>query len=38
MPEAALGASFAGYALVYSVMLVAYMLVLTHLARAGARP
>jgi cytochrome d ubiquinol oxidase subunit I len=37
VPEAALGASFAGYLLVYGVMLVAYMVVLTHLARAGAK-
>lgn len=38
VPEAALGASFAGYLLVYGVMLLAYMVVLTHLARAGAQP
>jgi cytochrome d ubiquinol oxidase subunit I len=38
VPEAALGASFAGYLLVYSVMLVAYVVVLTHLAREGATP
>ena len=37
VPEAALGASFAGYLLVYGVMLVAYMVVLTHLAREGAK-
>ncbi len=36
--EAALGASLAGYAFVYSVMLVAYVVVLTHLAREGAEP
>ncbi len=38
VPEAALGASFAGYLLVYGVMLVAYVVVLTHLAREGAQP
>ena len=38
VPDAALGASFAVYALVYSVMLVAYMVVLTHLAGEGAKP
>jgi cytochrome d ubiquinol oxidase subunit I len=38
VPEAALGASFAGYLLVYSVMLVSYVVVLTHLAREGAKP
>ena len=38
VPDAALGASFAGYLLVYSVMLVAYVVVLTHLAREGAKP
>jgi cytochrome d ubiquinol oxidase subunit I len=38
VPDAALGASFAGYALVYSVMLVAYVVVLTHLAGEGAQP
>jgi len=37
VPEAALGASLAGYALVYSVMLVAYVVVLTHLAGEGAK-
>jgi cytochrome d ubiquinol oxidase subunit I len=37
VPDAALGASFAGYALVYSVMLLAYMVVLTHLSREGAK-
>jgi cytochrome d ubiquinol oxidase subunit I len=35
--EASLGASFTGYALVYSVMLLAYMVTLTHLAGAGAK-
>ncbi|HET9736022.1 MAG TPA: cytochrome ubiquinol oxidase subunit I, partial [Burkholderiales bacterium] len=30
--EGALGASLTGYALVYSVMLLAYMVVVTHLA------
>jgi cytochrome d ubiquinol oxidase subunit I len=38
VPDAALGASFAGYLLVYSVMLVSYVVVLTHLAREGAKP
>ncbi|MEX2198289.1 MAG: cytochrome ubiquinol oxidase subunit I [Burkholderiales bacterium] len=38
VPEAALGASLAGYVFVYSVMLLAYIVVLTHLAREGARP
>ena len=38
VPDAALGASLAGYALVYSVMLVAYVVVLTHLAGEGAQP
>jgi cytochrome d ubiquinol oxidase subunit I len=38
VPDAALGASFAGYLLVYSVMLAAYVVVLTHLAREGAKP
>ncbi len=38
VPDAALGASFAGYLLVYGVMLVAYVVVLTHLAREGAQP
>lgn len=37
VPDAALGASFAGYLLVYGVMLVAYVVVLTHLARVGAK-
>jgi cytochrome d ubiquinol oxidase subunit I len=36
--EAALGASFTGYALVYGVMLLAYMVTLTHMAGEGARP
>lgn len=36
--EASLGASFTGYALVYGVMLLAYMVTLTHLAGAGAKP
>ncbi len=36
--EGAIGASLAGYAFVYSVMLVSYMVVLTHLAREGAKP
>jgi len=35
VPEAALGASLAGYAFVYSVMLVAYVVVITHLAGEG---
>jgi cytochrome d ubiquinol oxidase subunit I len=35
---AQLGASLTGYILTYSLMLVAYMVVLTHLARAAARP
>jgi cytochrome bd ubiquinol oxidase subunit I len=38
VPDAALGASLAGYVFVYSVMLLAYIVVLTHLAREGARP
>jgi cytochrome d ubiquinol oxidase subunit I len=37
VPDAALGASFAGYLLVYGVMLVAYVVVLTRLAREGAK-
>jgi cytochrome d ubiquinol oxidase subunit I len=37
VPDAALGASLAGYVFVYSVMLLAYIVVLTHLAREGAR-
>ena len=36
-PEAALGASLTGYALVYGVMLLAYIVVLTHLAGEGAK-
>jgi cytochrome d ubiquinol oxidase subunit I len=36
VPEAALGASLTGYAAVYGVMLLAYIVVLTHLAREGA--
>lgn len=35
--EASLGASFTGYALVYGVMLLAYMVVLTHMAGEGAK-
>ena len=35
--EASLGASFTGYALVYGVMLLAYMVTLTHMAGAGAK-
>jgi cytochrome bd ubiquinol oxidase subunit I len=35
--EASLGASFTGYALVYGVMLLAYMVVLTHMAGEGTR-
>ncbi|MGE3572259.1 MAG: cytochrome ubiquinol oxidase subunit I [Burkholderiales bacterium] len=38
VPEAAIGASLTGYALVYGVMLLAYMVVLTHLAGEGAKP
>jgi cytochrome d ubiquinol oxidase subunit I len=37
VPEAALGASLTGYALVYGVMLLAYMVVITHLAGEGAK-
>jgi len=37
VPDAALEASLAGYVFVYSVMLLAYIVVLTHLAREGAR-
>ncbi len=37
VPDAALGASFAGYLLVYGVMLTAYVVVLTRLAREGAK-
>ncbi len=36
--EASLGASVTGYALVYGVMLLAYMVTLTHMAGAGAKP
>jgi cytochrome d ubiquinol oxidase subunit I len=36
--EASLGASLTGYALVYGVMLLAYMVTLTHMAGAGAKP
>jgi cytochrome d ubiquinol oxidase subunit I len=36
--EASLGASLTGYALVYSVMLLAYMVTLTHMAGEGAKP
>jgi cytochrome d ubiquinol oxidase subunit I len=35
--EAAIGASLAGYALVYGSMLLAYMVVLTHMAGEGAK-
>jgi cytochrome d ubiquinol oxidase subunit I len=35
--EASLGASVTGYALVYGVMLLAYMVTLTHMAGAGAK-
>jgi cytochrome d ubiquinol oxidase subunit I len=35
--EGALGASLTGYALVYGVMLLAYMVVITHLAGEGAK-
>jgi cytochrome d ubiquinol oxidase subunit I len=39
VPEAQLGASLTGYVLTYGAMLVAYMVVLTHLAGKGdARP
>jgi cytochrome d ubiquinol oxidase subunit I len=37
VPEASLGASLTGYALVYGVMLLAYMVVLTHMAGEGAK-
>ena len=37
VPEASLGASLTGYALVYGVMLLAYIVVLTHMAGAGAQ-
>jgi cytochrome d ubiquinol oxidase subunit I len=36
IPEASLGASLTGYVLVYSLMLGAYMVVITHLAGKGA--
>ncbi len=36
--EAALGASLTGYALVYGVMLLAYIVTLTHMAGKGAQP
>jgi cytochrome d ubiquinol oxidase subunit I len=35
IPEASLGASLTGYVLVYALMLAAYMVVITHLARKG---
>jgi cytochrome d ubiquinol oxidase subunit I len=35
-PAAALGASFTGYALTYSALLIAYLVVITHLAGEGA--
>jgi cytochrome d ubiquinol oxidase subunit I len=35
--EASLGASFTAYALVYAVMLLAYMVTLTHMAGEGAK-
>ena len=38
VPEAQLGASLTGYVLVYALMLVAYMVVITHLAVKGAMP
>jgi cytochrome d ubiquinol oxidase subunit I len=38
VPEAALGASVTGYALVYGVMLLAYIVTLTHIAGKGAQP
>ncbi|MBE0621859.1 MAG: cytochrome ubiquinol oxidase subunit I [Burkholderiales bacterium] len=37
IPEASLGASLTGYVLVYSLMLGAYMVVITHLAGKGAQ-
>jgi cytochrome d ubiquinol oxidase subunit I len=37
VPEAALGASLTAYALVYGVMLLAYMVTLTHMAGEGAQ-
>jgi cytochrome bd ubiquinol oxidase subunit I len=36
VPPQYLGATFAGYVFVYGVMLVAYLVVLTHLAAKGA--
>jgi cytochrome d ubiquinol oxidase subunit I len=36
VPAAALGASFTGYALTYSALLIAYLVVITHLAAEGA--
>jgi hypothetical protein len=36
IPEAQLGASLTGYVLVYTLMLAAYMVVITHLAGKGA--
>jgi cytochrome d ubiquinol oxidase subunit I len=38
VPGAQLGVSLAGYAVTYAVMLVAYLVVLTHLAGKGAQP
>ena len=38
VPEAQLGASLTGYVLVYTLMLGAYMVVITHLAGKGAGP
>ena len=38
IPEAQLGASLTGYILVYTLMLAAYMVVITHLAGKGAAP
>ena len=35
--EASLGASLTGYLLVYGVMLLAYMVVITHIAGEGAK-
>ena len=35
---AQIGASLTGYVVTYSIMLIAYMVVLTHMARAGAKP
>jgi cytochrome d ubiquinol oxidase subunit I len=36
IPEAQLGASLTGYAVTYGAMLIAYMVVLTHIAGKGA--